>query len=117
MESLQSRSAKKSYIEPQVNVMTGCHRLIFCSCLIPILYVLLAACTLTPAMYVYNDGETYSCPTDSASERGEQILKSASFVPELEDNFLFDPMDCEPFYRDPEEPIWYGRVDNLNQYN
>jgi hypothetical protein len=26
-------------------------------------------------------------------------------------------MDCAPFYRDPEEPIWYGRVIDLTRLN
>ena len=30
---------------------------------------------------------------------------------------FYDPIACRPFYQDPEAPIWYGRVEDLEKVN
>ena len=30
---------------------------------------------------------------------------------------FYDPMECKPFYQDNDNPIWYGRVENMQKLN
>jgi len=30
---------------------------------------------------------------------------------------FYDPLECRPFYKDKDAPIWYGRVENLSAAN
>jgi len=33
------------------------------------------------------------------------------------EDMFYDPLECRPFYKDQEAPIWYGRVENLQPIN
>ena len=88
--------------------------------------VLVVASSQTVEMYVYNDGGTYSCTKDSTLETEADIARLSDkgksyyglvFEHGYKNDFFFDPKDCQPFYRDKEEPIWYGRVEHLTSWN
>jgi hypothetical protein len=83
MENQQPRLLKKSYIEPRVNIMTQWQSTLFIGVLGTIIFVLGISSILSVDMYVYSDGETYSCPSDKSSERGSKIMEASSFLPRI----------------------------------
>jgi len=32
-------------------------------------------------------------------------------------DYFFDPMHCNLFYKDPSAPVWFGRVEDLSGLN
>ena len=33
------------------------------------------------------------------------------------EDMFYDPLECRPFYKDKEAPIWFGRVEKLTPSN
>ena len=49
-------------------------------------------------------------------DEGKAFNVDALSHEKFEDVF-YDPMACRPFYYNTREPIWFGRLDNVQTYN
>lgn len=78
-------------------------------------------------MLIYDEGNVYSCSIDHLEsslkaewEKRDDEGKGFQLDPishkEFEDLF-YEPMACPPMYRDRKNPIWFGRVENMQPVN
>ena len=103
----------------------------FCLLATMIVFVLISMVltAFSTDMMIYDEGNVYSCPVDHVeksmaaayeSMHGDDEGKSYSIDPishKLFEDMVYDPMECRPFYQDPDAPIWYGRVENMQSLN
>ena len=77
-------------------------------------------------MFKYDDGEIYNCPFDVANAKQADALKDLEYNNKGEivqvhhgegEDYFYDPMHCNLFYKDPFAPIWFGRVEDLTPMN
>ena len=81
--------------------------------------------SFAPDMLIYDEGNVYSCPSDYLKDGlADQVEidegKAYQIDPishqQFEDLF-YDPMACQPFYQSNNEPVWYGRVEDVIKEN
>jgi len=92
------------------------------------LALLLTMATRNPEMYLYSDGDVYSCPhmatdqsIDVIRQEGEAMagdgIEYDPLTQTLRQDFFYDPDICNPFYTDQKHPTWFGRLEDLKQEN
>ena len=102
-------------------------------CLVALFVIILGTALVVSSfasdMLIYDEGAVYSCPVDHLNGRlaehfenelNDDEGKAYQIDPishkKFEDMF-YDPMACKPFYKNKNEPIWYGRVDSVTPAN
>ena len=75
-------------------------------------------------MLIYDEGSVYSCPAEHLKDtldeynddQGKNFQIDMISHQKFEDMF-YDPLECRPFYKDKDAPIWFGRVEGLSIVN